>query len=138
VLTGTPVHSSVGDLWGLFNFALPGSRGCADAFRRGVVAPVARGRGAAASSGEAAAAGAALAALHRALLPFVLRRLKGHVLSELPPKVVTDVPVELTPVQGALYAALARSSALREATWRGVRLRELGSELSLLTQKALR
>jgi TATA-binding protein-associated factor len=93
------------DLWGLFNFALPGYLGNEAAFKARVGGPVARARAPAATAADVAAASAALAGLHRSLLPFVLRRLKGDVLAELPRKTVTDVVVSLAPAQRALYAA---------------------------------
>ena len=125
VLSGTPVQNAVGDLWSLFDFLMPGYLGEHAAFRRSIALPVAKAKSPTATEADVAAAKTALRSLHRSILPFVLRRMKGDVLADLPPKVVTDVIVDLTSAQRLLYDVIARGSRLREATWKGVRLREV-------------
>lgn len=111
VLSGTPLQNSVGDLFALFSFLLPGYLGTANAFRARYLRPLLAARSPQATAAVHAAAHAALTALHRSTLPFILRRLKVDVLTDLPPKTVQDVLVDLPPAQAALYNLIARSRA---------------------------
>ena len=96
-LTGTPMENGVGELWSLFDFALPGYLPGYNAFVRRY------------QDGENAED------LLRRIRPFLTRRLKSEVLSELPDKMESVLTAIMTPEQEKLYqAALAR---LRPRIW---------------------
>ena len=79
VLTGTPVETSVSDVWSIFDFLLPDYLGGYPAFRETTELPALNG-------GKEGAA--ALENLRRKLHPFILRRLKRDVAKDLPDKIV--------------------------------------------------
>ncbi|HEU4411315.1 MAG TPA: DEAD/DEAH box helicase [Polyangiaceae bacterium] len=99
-LTGTPVENRLGDLWSIFDFALPGLLGSAKAF-----AALERRLG----GGERPDYGP-LRALVR---PYVLRRLKSdkRVLDDLPAKTEVRAYCPLTKAQAALYEQAVRQLA---------------------------
>ena len=115
VISGTPIENSVGELWALFDFLMPGLLGSSATFRQAVTLPVARSRLLAATETDVAAASKALRGLHQRVLPFVLRRRKISVLPELPPKIIQDVDCTLSAVQRRYYAAIEKSTAARDA-----------------------
>ena len=102
LLSGTPIQNDVAEIWGLFDFLMPGLLGTEAAFRARFRAASRdagalssrRGAGNRAGSGPeggtkgSAERAEALEALHRQVLPFVLRRTKDQVLSDLPPKLM--------------------------------------------------
>lgn len=100
-LTGTPVENRLGDLWSIFDFALPGLLGSAKSF-----SALERRLG----GGERPD----YAPLRALVRPYVLRRLKGdkRVIDDLPDKTEVRAYCPLTKVQAALYEqavdALAR------------------------------
>ena len=90
-LTGTPMENHPGELWSIFDFALPGYLGSFSAFmaRYG--------------------AGGDAQGLRARIRPFLLRRLKQEVASELPEKTEAVLMAEMTPEQARVYrAALQR------------------------------
>ena len=106
VLTGTPVHNSVNDLWALFEFLMPGYLGTSKEFTAKYAKPIAAAGNPKANEQDINLSKERLEQLHRATLPFVLRRLKGDVLSELPDKVIQDLYCDMTPEQYDLYQHL--------------------------------
>ncbi len=93
-LTGTPMENSVGELWSLFDFVLPGYLGGARDFLRKY------------EDGRHAAE------LRMRIRPFLMRRLKSDVMSELPEKLETTLYCEMDAEQRRLYsAALMKSRA---------------------------
>ena len=91
------MENGVGELWSLFDFALPGYLPGYNAFVRRY------------QDGENAED------LLRRIRPFLTRRLKSEVLSELPDKMESVLTAIMTPEQEKLYqAALAR---LRPRIW---------------------
>ena len=94
-LTGTPMENHLGELWSLFNFALPGLLGNEKFFRRTYRLPI-----------ENHDDQERRSALVRRIAPFMLRRTKEAVVSELPPK--TDIlrTVELEERQRDLYETI--------------------------------
>ncbi len=91
-LTGTPVENRLGDLWSLFDFALPGLLGSARAF-----SALERRLG----GGERPDYGP----LRTLVRPYVLRRLKSdrRVVDDLPDKTEVKAYCPLTKAQAVLY-----------------------------------
>ncbi|KAL0239014.1 hypothetical protein PCE1_004705 [Barthelona sp. PCE] len=120
VLTGTPVQNSVGDIWAVFEFLMPGFLGSHQEFRNLVENPVRRVNEALYSKfkvrKQAALRGKLttepLKKLHKQIGPLVLRRLKTTVLADLPPKNIIDRRVVFTKEEEELYLALVEESEL--------------------------
>ncbi|MCG3149429.1 MAG: RNA polymerase-associated protein RapA [Verrucomicrobiae bacterium] len=92
VLTGTPVENSLGDLWSIFDFLMPGYLGPATEFRDRYEK----------QSSDAAT----MTRLRQRLRPFVLRRLKNEVAKELPAKIEQITWCELTDEQKSVYQSI--------------------------------
>ncbi|MEO5374857.1 MAG: DEAD/DEAH box helicase [Alphaproteobacteria bacterium] len=105
-LTGTPMENHLGELWSLFDFALPGLLGDEVTFRRRFRLPI-----------EKRNDDSRRAALARRVRPFLLRRTKEDVAAELPPKTEIIRSIELEGSQRDLYETirLAMHSRIREA-----------------------
>ena len=92
-LTGTPLENSVGELWSIFNFVLPGYLFSYSAFLR-------RYQDVGTQDGSVDAED-----LRRRISPFLMRRLKKEVLTELPDKIETVLTAQMSPEQGKVYQA---------------------------------
>jgi SNF2 family DNA or RNA helicase len=99
-LTGTPVENHLGDLWSLFDFAVPGLLGGRARFSRSFVAPIRAGRV------------EALGRMKKRIGPFLLRRTKRQpeIAAELPDKQEQVVSCGMTSEQVALYRAMAEAA----------------------------
>ena len=86
-LTGTPMENSIGELWSIFDFVLPGYLGSYTQFMRRY------------QDGEE------LDDLRRRIRPFLMRRLKRDVLTELPEKQEMVLTASMTPEQQKVYDA---------------------------------
>ena len=86
-LTGTPMENSMGELWSIFDFVLPGYLGGYTQFMRRYQD------------------GNDLDELRRRIRPFLMRRLKKDVLTELPDKQETVLNAGMTPEQEKVYHA---------------------------------
>ncbi len=91
VLTGTPMENSLGDLWSIFDFLMPGYLGPATEFR---------------DRYEKQPDAATLQRLRQRLRPFVLRRLKLEVARELPEKIEQVTWCEMTDEQKSVYQTI--------------------------------
>ncbi len=103
-LTGTPVENSLGELWSIFDFIMPGFLYSLHEFRTRFEIPVAR------ENDRLAAA-----ELRAKIMPFIMRRMKSEVLSELPEKIENIVYAELSGAQRDMYTsflAVARDETL--------------------------
>lgn len=89
-LTGTPLENSVGELWSIFNFVLPG-------YLLGYTAFLRRYQ-----------EGKDMEELRRRISPFLMRRLKKEVLTELPDKIESVFTAQMTPEQAKVYEATMR------------------------------
>ena len=89
-LTGTPLENSVGELWSIFNFVLPG-------YLLGYTAFLRRYQD-----------GNDMEELRRRISPFLMRRLKKEVLTELPDKIESVFTAQMTPEQAKVYEATMR------------------------------
>ena len=99
-LSGTPVENSLGDLWSIMNFALPGYLGQREAFMERFEKPMR-------SAGGDPSLGRRLA---RKLKPVVLRRLKTEVAKDLPDRIEQVRYCELTTKQRSIYNQILRES----------------------------
>ena len=105
-LSGTPLENHLGELWSLFDVALPGFLGGHGAFQRRYRTPIEKG-------GDAGRQ----ALLARRVAPFLLRRTKEEVAAELPPKTEIAETVEMGDAQRAVYEGirLAMHARVRRA-----------------------
>lgn len=97
-ITGTPVENSLGDLWSIFAFLMPGYLGGKEDFRKRYELPCA------ADMPDRAA----LQRLRWRTEPFMLRRVKTEVAQDLPPKIENIVWCELSPMQREHYEGILR------------------------------
>ncbi len=95
VLTGTPMENSLGDLWSIFDFLMPGYLGPAAEFRDRYEVPITKQKDE-----------ATLGRLRQRLRPFVLRRTKSEVATELPAKIEQVTWCELTGEQQSVYQTI--------------------------------
>jgi len=93
-LTGTPIENTLGELWSIFDFVMPGYLYEQRRFVQEYENPMVRK-----DDKEAAED------LKRRVHPFILRRMKQEVLTELPEKIETTVLASFEPEQEKLYQA---------------------------------
>jgi SNF2 family DNA or RNA helicase len=94
-LSGTPLENHLGELWSLFDFAVPGLLGDREYFRRTYRTPI-----------EKASDDAKRRALAGRVRPFLLRRTKQEVEKDLPPKTEIIEAVEMGSDQRAVYETI--------------------------------
>lgn len=110
-LTGTPIENSLGELWSIFDFVMPGYLLSNRRFVEHYEIPIT-------NYGD----NDALQSLNNIIKPFILRRLKSEVLYELPPKIEQKLIVEMTDEQKEAYIAClsyAKKSINKEIAERG-------------------
>ncbi|MCI5957251.1 MAG: SNF2 family helicase [Clostridiales bacterium] len=90
-LTGTPMENHTGELWSIFDFALPGYLGTQAVFLRRY------------GGGEHAEE------LRERIRPFLMRRLKSEVLVDLPKKHEQSLYAAMTPEQACVYDGLMQT-----------------------------
>ncbi|KAJ7093359.1 SNF2 family N-terminal domain-containing protein [Mycena belliarum] len=106
VLTGTPLHNNLAELWSLLNFVLPDIFDDVDAFQEWFSLPRM------ATLLPSARMGTFIGALHAILKPFLLRRMKVDVLgSALPPKKSYVLYARLSAAQHTAYEAILSRGA---------------------------
>jgi len=105
-LTGTPMENHLGELWALFDFAMPGFLGDTRQFKTLFRTPI-----------EVHGDGERQTILQNRITPFMLRRTKNEVLQELPDKTEIIRMVRLEKKQAALYESirLAMEQKVRQA-----------------------
>ncbi len=94
-LTGTPMENHLGELWSLFDFAMPGLLGSDKQFKRLFRNPV-----------EKHGDEEKRLLLARRVAPFMLRRTKSEVVTELPEKSEIIRSVRLGKKQATLYESI--------------------------------
>lgn len=109
ILSGTPIQNNVLELWGLFDWLMPGFLGSERQFNDTYSKPINMSRDAKSSDKDQEAGALAMESLHRQVLPFLLRRMKEDVLSDLPPKIIQDYYCTLAPLQKELYDKYAET-----------------------------
>ncbi|MBL8416076.1 MAG: DEAD/DEAH box helicase [Propionivibrio sp.] len=104
-LTGTPMENHLGELWGLFDFLMPGFLGNSKHFTSTWRTPI-----------EKQGNTLRRALLARRIKPFMLRRKKDEVAKELPEKTIIVRSVELDGGQRDLYETVrsAMDARVRE------------------------
>ncbi|KAI0263616.1 SNF2 family N-terminal domain-containing protein [Gloeopeniophorella convolvens] len=101
LLTGTPLHNNLAELWALLNFILPDVFDDVAAFQDTFNIPTA-------STAPDARTHALVAQLHAILRPFLLRRTKADAARALPPKKEYVLYAPLMPPQRVAYDAVLR------------------------------
>ncbi|KAH8105154.1 SNF2-family ATP dependent chromatin remodeling factor snf21 [Cristinia sonorae] len=116
VLTGTPLHNNLAELWSLLNFVLPDIFSDLYTFQDWFNLPAMQ------ASASSARSSRVISSLHTILRPFLLRRLKVDVETNLPPKKEYVLYAPLSQRQREVYDAIVqgglRALLLRE---RGVK-----------------
>lgn len=102
VLTGTPLHNNLGELWSLLNFILPDIFDDVDSFQEWFNLPTLS------TSLGSDRSTQVLNTLHSILKPFLLRRVKTDVERSLPPKKEYVLYAPLSEKQRELYDAVVR------------------------------
>ncbi|KAM0676638.1 TATA-binding protein-associated factor mot1 [Binucleata daphniae] len=103
ILTGTPIHNSVEDLFSLFNFLMPNYLGNEKEFVNFYVKPINQARESKATERDIEKSEKKIKELHKKVLPFIMRRLKSDVLKDLPPKIVTDILIDMDEEEMCAY-----------------------------------
>lgn len=107
ILTGTPVHNSVEDIFSLFDIIMPGYLGTESEFLSLYNCKI--------NDKNVQVMESRLESLQKKILPFVMRRLKSDVLKDLPPKIIKDLVVELSPGQLDLYTKIQQGEGQETA-----------------------
>ncbi|KAH8111576.1 SNF2 family N-terminal domain-containing protein [Phellopilus nigrolimitatus] len=107
ILTGTPLHNNLAELWSLLNFILPDIFSDLSTFQQWFNIPTMQ---TSFNSGQTAEI---VSTLHSILKPFLLRRLKVDVEQSLPPKKEYVLYAPLTGEQKAVYEAVLNGSLRR-------------------------
>ena len=115
LLSGTPVHNHVKELWAAFDWLLPNYLGSNTDFSRKYASSISRGNLPGATSSEMRESTEKLKQLHQQVLPFILRREKMDVLDELPPKIIIDVPCTMTKYQHDIYTKITKEKEISSA-----------------------
>lgn len=102
ILTGTPIHNTVDDLFSLFNIIMPGYLGTEASFSNNYMVKI--------TEKNVDVMEGRLGMLHKKVLPFIMRRLKTEVLKDLPPKIIKDIMVELSAEHADVYASVSMGS----------------------------
>jgi len=95
-LSGTPLENSVGEIWSIFEFLMPGFLGSQSEFAKKYISPISKGDK------------KALTNLQKKISFFMMRRLKSDVLEELPEKIEQKIFLELSSDQKILYQEILK------------------------------
>lgn len=106
ILTGTPIHNSVDDIFSLFNFLMPNYLGTEKEFSKKYALLLKKiDHGKKPTTSDFDKMSNLLNNLKSLVTPFCLRRLKKDVLKDLPPKILNDIVVELDDEDTTIYNA---------------------------------
>ena len=110
LLTGTPLHNNLPELWSLLNFLLPSIFNSVNDFESWFNAPFEKtGEKIEMSEEEELLV---INRLHQVLRPFLLRRLKSEVALELPDKVEKVIKCELSSWQTRMYRRVLENQGI--------------------------
>ncbi|CAG9812673.1 unnamed protein product [Phaedon cochleariae] len=101
LLTGTPLHNSITELWALLNFLMPHIFNNMDTFASLLMLEDVQDENKLLDQVEKTNI---ISTLHRVLDPFVLRRLKKEVLNDIVPKKEINIYCPLSKLQRDLYS----------------------------------
>ena len=101
LLTGTPIQNHLGEIWNLFQFAMPGLLGPFEHFNNRFIQPIEKDHD---KSRQLQ--------LKKMLQPFLLRRTKSEVLDELPTKTEIVYDVQLSDAERAFYENIRQMAIL--------------------------
>lgn len=124
-LTGTPLENSVGELWSIFDFIMPGLLSSLTKFNERYRFKE--------MDDEALES---LGHLNRLISPFIMRRKKSEVLKDLPDKIENSIYIDLDKEQKKLYAAEIKNveEQMDELLAQGTFTKQKMIILSLLTR----
>ncbi|KAK3908753.1 Lymphoid-specific helicase, partial [Frankliniella fusca] len=106
LLTGTPLHNSLSELWALLNFLVPEIFDDLEIFESWFRLEDLASEGGSEKVLEEEKKKSVLSTMHKILSPFMLRRVKSEVKLNLPPKKEIIVYAPMTPIQLELYRAV--------------------------------
>mmetsp|Transcript_75136 Transcript_75136/g.220203 ORF Transcript_75136/g.220203 Transcript_75136/m.220203 type:complete len:1065 (-) Transcript_75136:152-3346(-) len=111
ILTGSPVHNNLQELWSLMDFVRPGCLGTLPVFTEEMARPIEAGSAAGVEPARAAAAYQTASALREMTKPAILRRTKPEVMEaiQLPKKEEQVLLCHLTTEQYAAYLGFVQS-----------------------------
>ena len=110
LLTGTPLHNNLPELWSLLNFLLPDIFSNVNDFESWFNAPFEHtGQKAEMTEEEELLV---INRLHQVLRPFLLRRLKSEVMAELPQKVEKVIRCDISGWQTHLYKRVLQGKGI--------------------------
>ena len=110
ILTGTPLHNNLPELWSILNFLLPKIFDSMHNFEQWFNAPFAGGADDMQLKEEEELL--IIRRLHKVLRPFLLRRLKADVESDLLDKVERVLRCDMSALQKMMYARMFERSLL--------------------------
>ncbi|KAE8747191.1 hypothetical protein FOCC_FOCC006058 [Frankliniella occidentalis] len=106
LLTGTPLHNSLSELWALLNFLVPEIFDDLEIFESWFRLEDLASEDGSEKVLEEEKKKNVLSTMHKILSPFMLRRVKSEVKLNLPPKKEIIVYAPMTPIQLDLYRAV--------------------------------
>lgn len=112
ILTGTPIHNSVNDIYSLFNIIIPGYLGDEKEFTKKYKFKINEKTLNSKNSIEEK-----MQKLHKKVLPFILRRLKTDVLKDLPPKIIKDVVLTMNEEHKKIYNSITNTLEDKEINY---------------------
>lgn len=113
ILSGTPLHNNVTEIWSLFDFLNPGFLGSESQFEQTYTRHLMTNlKKINEKIEDTSDFGSALESLKQRIAPFILRRTKQDVLKELPPKNILDYPCRQSQMQKLMLADLSENHPL--------------------------
>jgi len=107
ILSGSPLHNNVTEIWSLFDFLNPGFLGSEQSFEQTYTKHLMTNlKKINEKTKETTEFTGALEGLKQRIAPFILRRTKQDVLKDLPPKIMQDYNCKTSPIQKLILAEL--------------------------------
>eukprot|EP00826_Nyctotherus_ovalis_P001459 TRINITY_DN1022_c0_g2_i2.p1 TRINITY_DN1022_c0_g2~~TRINITY_DN1022_c0_g2_i2.p1 ORF type:complete len:788 (+),score=240.97 TRINITY_DN1022_c0_g2_i2:48-2411(+) len=113
ILSGSPLHNNVAELWSLFDFLNPGFLGSEAFFEQTYAKHLMTNlKKINEKTNESSEFTGALEGLKQRIAPFILRRTKQDALKDLPPKIIQDYNCNTSPMQTLMFAELDQLHSL--------------------------